>query len=82
MRQFKQRKISQQYEVGRKAYERGCRFDWRADPEWQRGFKNARDSGAISGRPRVVVGDGDPARARASASANSSGGSGMEGHGS
>lgn len=49
-------RMERQYDLGRRSYEKGVRFDFYADAEWQRGFRDARDAGDITGRRRIVIG--------------------------
>jgi len=53
-------RLQRQYELGRTAYEKGDRYSHYASIDWQRGFKDARDEGALSGRVRIVIGASDP----------------------
>ena len=66
MREFpkKRTRLERQYDLGWRSYENGVRYSWIADPDWQRGFRDARDAGAISGRIRVRVGDDSNAERR------------------
>jgi hypothetical protein len=60
----KRTKLERQYDLGWKAYEKGVPFSPYTDPDWQRGFRDARDAGAISGRNRVLIGDASDAERR------------------
>ena len=60
----KRTRLERQYDLGWRSYENGVRYSWVADPDWQRGFRDARDAGAISGRNRVLIGDASDAERR------------------
>ena len=60
----KRTRLERQYDLGWRSYENRVRYSWAADPDWQRGFLDARDAGAISGRIKVLIGDASDAERR------------------